>query len=200
MLKPQGYEEARASGDYEAPLLGGHHLIIKQVAEKESKNGNQMIVVLFDFAKNDRQPDLFAKAFKDDIRPEKKWPIGGTMYIPVIGSDGQTTRGYKTFCTCYEQSNDTQIKWVEDSVQWCGQFRNKKIGGAYGLVHEVYQGEEKVRTKLRWFVTDSKVDPEKIPNEKFLSDAEQEQLRPTSKDPGFMDIPDSADDEGLPFN
>ena len=139
--------------------------------------------------------------FKDDIRPEKKWPRDGTIYCPTTDKDGKTSRNFKTFCTCFEKSNGTTINWVDNSAQWCGQFKNKKIGGVYGIVHSEYQGEEKVRTEFRWFVSDDKADSAQIPNEKMLSEAERARL--TSK-PGsggdFVNIPDGVDDEGLPFN
>ena len=51
-----------------------------------------------------------------------------------------------------------------EGAQWAVQFKNKKIGGAFGEVHSVYNGKETIKHELRWFVTDDKVDPEKIPN------------------------------------
>lgn len=201
MQKPNNYDNTPAGGSYEAPELGGHHMIIKQVNETQTKDGRPMVVILVDFAKNDKQPELFMTQFKDDIRPDRKWPRGGTIYCTTTDKDGKTSRNFKTFCTCFEKSNGTTINWVDNSAQWCGQFKNKKIGGVYGIVHSEYQGEEKVRTEFRWFVSDDKADSAKIPNEKMLSEAERARL--TSK-PGsggdFVNIPDGVDDEGLPFN
>ena len=34
-------------------------------------------------------------------------------------------------------------------------IKNKKIGGAFGVVHDVYQGKELVKTELRWFISES---------------------------------------------
>ena len=201
MQKPNNYDNTPAGGSYEAPEQGGHHMIIKQVNETQTKAGKPMVVILVDFAKNDKQPELFMTQFKDDIRPEKKWPRGGTIYYTTTDKDGKTSRNFKTFCTCFEKSNGTTINWVDNSAQWCGQFKNKKIGGVYGIVHSEYQGEEKVRTEFRWFVTDDKVESAQIPNEKMLSEAERARL--TSKpgsDGDFVNIPDGVDDEGLPFN
>ena len=201
MQKPNNYDNTPAGGNYEAPELGGHHMIIKQVNETQTKAGKPMVVILVDFAKNDKQPELFMTQFKDDIRPDRKWPRGGTIYCPTTDKDGKTSRNFKTFCTCFEKSNGTTINWVDNSAQWCGQFKNKKIGGVYGIVHSEYQGEEKVRTEFRWFVTDDKVESAQIPNEKMLSEAERARL--TSKpgsDGDFVNVPDGVDDEGLPFN
>lgn len=71
MQKPNNYDNTPAGGNYEAPELGGHHMIIKQVNETQTKAGKPMVVILVDFAKNDKQPELFMTQFKDDIRPER---------------------------------------------------------------------------------------------------------------------------------
>ena len=81
MNKPNNYDNTKASGDFTPVELGGHHLIIKQVTETQSKSGRNMLVVLFDMAKNDKQPEYMNEEFKNDIRPEKKWPHAGTSYI-----------------------------------------------------------------------------------------------------------------------
>ena len=83
MQKPAGYDEAQAMGNFIPVELGGHKLVIKQVNEVESKSGDPMIVVLFDFAPDDKQPGYFTEMFKNDIRPDKKWPNQGTQYIMV---------------------------------------------------------------------------------------------------------------------
>ena len=203
MIKPNGYDEASTQGEFEQIELGGHHLIIKQVSEKKNKNGGDMIVVSFDFANNDKQPNFFMNQFKEDIRPEKKWPRRGTSYINVLDSKGNTSRNYKTFCTCFENSNHTTINWVEDPAAWCSQFKNKIIGGAFGIVHSVYEGKEIAPIELRWFVTDSKVAETKVPKEKMLSDEDKAKLAADNTTitgtPDFVAVSDS-DMEALPFN
>jgi hypothetical protein len=203
MIKPNGYDEAQVQGEIERPEVGGHHLIIKQVSERQNKNGGDMIVVSFDFAKNDKQPELFMKQFKADVRPDKKWPNKATQYINVLDNEGKTSRGYKTFCSCFENSNNVKINWVEDSAAWCAQFKNKIIGGAFGIVHSIYQGKEIAPVELRWFVTDSKVEETEAPKEKMLSDSDKASLSAgnnnTAPADGFMNIPDGVDEE-VPFN
>lgn len=76
MRKPANYDNTQASGEFTPVELGGHFLIIRDVEETQSKNGKDMIIVRFDFASNDKQPGYFMKAFKDDIRPDKRWPHG----------------------------------------------------------------------------------------------------------------------------
>lgn len=206
MLKPQNYDNAPVQGEMERPEVGGHHMIIKQVVESQTKTGKDMLVVYFDFAQNDRQPDLFTKNYKSDIRPDKKWPRRGTQYITVLDNEGNTSRSYKTFCSCFEKSNGVEINWTNDSAKWCGQFKNKKIGGAFGIVHSVYNGKDIAPIELRWFVTDSNVDPENVPKEKELSEEDKKKLGTSgqfepavSATEDFMKIAES-DQDALPFN
>ena len=64
MNKPNGYDQVKVGGDFTPIELGGHHLIIKGVREEKSKAGKNMIVVAFDFAKNDKQPGYFSDLFE----------------------------------------------------------------------------------------------------------------------------------------
>lgn len=206
MQKPLGYDEATIMGNTKEPITpGGHHLIIKQVNETVSSTNKPMIVVLFDFDQSDKQAGLLMKEFKNDDRADKKWPFRGSQYIMVqdFQDPSKTSRQYKTFCTCFEQSNGVKINWVEDSAAWANQFKNKKIGGAFGVVHDVYQGRETVKTELRWFISDNKVEACEAPMEKLLSENKKKELAgadaaPAAGDAGFVNIPDDLGD--LPFN
>ena len=125
MQKPNNYDQTPAGGDFTPVELGGHKIIIKQVSETKSKNGKDMIVVLFDFAADDSQPGYFTEQFKNDIRPDKKWPNQATQYIMKEDSEGNTSRSFKTFCTCVEHSNaGFTVQWIDN---WGAQFKNKKI-------------------------------------------------------------------------
>ena len=81
MKQPNNYENTQAAGSFEPIALGGHKMVIKQVVERTTKNGDPMIVVLLDTDRSDVQPNYFSKMFADDIRPDKKWPNAGTVYI-----------------------------------------------------------------------------------------------------------------------
>jgi hypothetical protein len=206
MVKPNGYDEAQTMGRQKEEIaLGGHHLIIKQVNETVSSTNKPMIVVLFDFDQTDKQAGLLMKEFKDDDRADKKWPHRGTQYIMVndYQDPSKTSRSYKTFCTCFEQSNGVKINWVEDSAAWAAQFKNKKIGGAFGVVHSVYQGKEIERTELRWFISDDKVSTCQVPMDKLLNENQKKQLTTSdtqeTDNNGFINIPEGVDEQ-LPFN
>lgn len=190
MQKPTGYDEVQM-GDFTPVDLGGHHLIIKGVKEQESKTGKPMIVVAFDFAKNDKQPGYFADAFEKDIRPDKKWPNQATNYILTqdYQDENKTSRTFKGFVTSFERSNNVEAIWGE---KFCDQFVGKKIGGVFGEVEEEYNGEVKKRRKLRYFCEDSKVDSAGVPEAKLLKKSGS-----VSYD-GFQSIPEGVNEE-VPF-
>ena len=136
MQKPTGYDEAKASGEYTPVELGGHYAVIKQVSEKTTSAGTEMIVVVLDFAGNDKQPEYHSKAFQADDREDKKWPYNGTKWIFVndMGDRTKTSRPFKTFCTCFEKSNGVQIQW--GGSNWGQQFKGKKIGVQLGTTSD----------------------------------------------------------------
>ena len=63
MRKPEGYDQAQASGDFTPANLGGHYAVIKQVSERQSSTGRDMVVVLFDFDQKDGQAGYFSDQF-----------------------------------------------------------------------------------------------------------------------------------------
>lgn len=191
MQKPSGYDEVQVGGDFTPIELGGHHLVIKGLREETSKSGKPMIVVAFDCAKDDKQPGYFSDLFDKDIRPEKKWPNNGTQYILTMDSKdaGKVSRSFKSFITSVERSNNMTVSWGD---KFCEQFKNKKVGGVFGLVEEEYNGEIKKRHKLRWFCEDNRVNDQKVPEAKLLN-------KPTSSSSSdFVNVPDGIAEE-IPF-
>lgn len=166
MNKPVNYESV-STGDFTPVTPGGHHLIIKQVKEAKSKTGKDMLIVAVDMAPNDKQPLYFSKMFEEDIRPEKKWPHAGTIYVVSTDDKGQCTRNFKTFITCFEHSNGVQTTWG-DGPAFTNQFTGKRIGGVFGIIEEEYNGERKKRCLHRWFCDDSKADSAKVPEPRLL--------------------------------
>ena len=190
MNKPTGYDEVKVGGDFTPIELGGHHMIVKGVREEKSKSGKDMIVVAFDFAANDKQPGYFTDLFEKDIRPDKKWNNAGTSYILTMDSQDpqKVNKNFKSFITSIEKSNNMEVEWGNN---FCDQFKNKKVGGVFGIVEEEYNGEVKKRHKLRWICEDDRVDGATIPKEKLLNK--------TGADvDGFVNVPAGAAEE-IPF-
>jgi hypothetical protein len=193
MKKPNNYDSTQASGDYTPLSTGGHHLIIKKVEESQTKTGKDMIVVAFDTAAGDSQPNYFAEQFASDIRPDKKWPRTGRQYIVTEDNDGNCSRSFKTFITCVERSNSGFVtQWGDD---FATQFKNKRIGGVFGIVESEYQGKTTKRTELRWFCDDAKADTANVPDPKLLPNNNKTVGVPAPTD--FMTV--TGDDDEIPY-
>lgn len=196
MNKPNDFENTQAAGDFTPVELGAHYAIIKNVSEKETQNGDPMIVVSIDFDKKDAQSDYFTEAFKKDVRPDKKYPNQATSYI-MSEYDGKCTRNFKTFIKAFADSNglkETDIKWGTDFVK---QFKNKKVGVVFGEVEELYNGEQKMKRKIRWFCDYAKVPDQKTPQPVFLKEENTPAAAPKTDD-GFMSLPEG--EEEIPFD
>lgn len=193
MQKPKGYDEAQVTGERERIELGGHYCTIKQVSERASSTGKPMVVVLFDFCAPDKQEGFFMKAFKNDIREDKKWPFQGTKYIMVqdYNDPSKTSRAFKTFCSCVEKSNSYEVRW--DIADWGKQFVGKKIGAVYGDEEQEYNGKTFMREVMKWFCNLEAVETANIPETKYLPT----ETAPVSAD-SFMSISEDSAEE-IPF-
>ena len=193
MNKPANFDNTKVSGDFTPIELGGHHIIIKNVEVTTSKAGKQMLKVCFDFAKNDRQPEYMMNEYKNDIRPEKRWPYAGTQYIMTEDKDGNCSKSFKSFMNAFESSNNCSAIWGD---KFAGQFKNKKIGGVFGEVENEYNGRVTKRHELRWFCADDKVEGAGIPAAKLLNGKESDILggnTSTSSAPD-VNVPEGTDE------
>lgn len=200
MQKPNGYDEAREAGSFTPVELGGHYAVIKQVTEMQSSKGKDMIVVLFDFAKGDAQEGYHSNAFQNDNRDQKKWPFNGSKYIMVkdFNDDSKTSRPFKTFCSCFEKSNGCSVQW--GGKNWGAQFKNKKIGVVYGEEEQEYDGKTSMRRVPKWFCSWDTVKDQRIPEPKYLANKPAPTpTTTTTGSEGFMNVPEGAEDEGIPF-
>ena len=202
MQKPNNFDETKVSGSFVPIELGGHHMIIKQVKEMQSSTGRQMLVVLLDMAKNDKQAGYASNEFNNDIRPDKKWPHSCTKYVMVDDENGNCNRDFKAFVTSFETSNKCEAVWGDN---FCAQFKNKKIGAVYGEVENTYNGKSTMRHEIRWFCSDDKVDSVPIPKPKMEKKSGVETTSNATSSsasndglPDFMQIPADADVD-IPF-
>lgn len=204
MQKPNGYDEARVTGEYTLIEKGGHYCVIKQVSETTTKKeGKPMIVVILDFCPPDKQNGYFSSTFANDDRPDKKWPYAGTVYItvPDYQDPNKTSRNFKTFCSCVEKSNNYTITWGGND--WAKQFTGKKIGAVYGQVEDLYNGKTYMKILPRYFCKVESVADASIPEPKYLSDEKKSGAssgteiakNDTAGSDGFMNIPDGIAEE-----
>lgn len=198
MIKPNGYDEAQATGEYTPVELGGHYCVIKQVSERKSSTGKDMVVVLFDFCKPDKQEGYFMESYKNDTRDDKKWPFAGSKYIMVndYQDPQKTSRQFKTFCTCVEKSNNYTIQWGGDN--WAQQFKGKKIGAVYGEEENEYDGRTFMRATMKWFCNVDAVKDAKVPEPKYLKTRQTAPVPVQASNDDFMNLPEGTEEE-IPF-
>lgn len=115
MQKPNNYENTQ-TGDFTPVKLGGHFAVIKNVSERETKNGDPMIVVSIDFDKKDEQEGYFTEMFKKDVRADKKYPNQAVNYITTEYQNA-CTKAFKSFMKAFCDSNnidESKIRWFCD--------------------------------------------------------------------------------------
>lgn len=197
MQMPENYNETQINEGFERIEAGGHYGVIKQVSEKKSSTGLDMLVILFDFDEKDKQKGYFMKRFNEDDREDKKYPNDATNYMVVDKSSSYGTKNLKSFITMVENSNTGfKVQWGDN---FCAQFKGKKIGCVFGPILDFYNGKEHKKTALRWFCSTDKVSSAEIPAE-YETKAHKDNAKTSVVDPaGFVNIPD-LDETELPFN
>ena len=142
MDKPRNYDIVTPYGGFEPLELGGHICKIVSVEEKLSKSGKEMLVIYIDIAEG-KQRGYYRELYENDQRENKKW--GCIVYQLVHDSNGDTHRGFKTFNTAVEESNEGfKIPW---GYSYCNSLKNKLIGGVFG--REQYK---KQNGELAWAI------------------------------------------------
>lgn len=205
MIKPNNYDNTTAAGEFTPIELGGHILVIKEVLEMTSKTGKPMLKISFDTASTDKQPNYFMEQYRNDTRQEKKWAANGSTYMMVEDKDGNCSRNFKTFITSVEKSNKGfDVQW---GAGFSACFKEKLVGGVFGIVNDFYENKAIKKRQLRWFRSTEGVNEAEVPNETettaYKNAFTNTQSSPFGNVPtdanGFMDIPEGIDEE-LPFN
>lgn len=196
MRKPNSSEvKSGEHRSYTPPEVGGHYMELLNVEPYKSKKGAEMLKVSFDFADNDKQPQYFKEAYNNDTRANKSWSFQATKYIGIMdySDTDKYSRGFMSFINAIEKSNTGfETNWEKDGMDFCSQFRNKKIGGVFGLVETEYNGKRSKRAELRWFCSTDKVADASIPEPKLLPVEEEKPLD------DFIELNTEMSD--LPFN
>ena len=200
MQKPNAFDTTQATREFTPPTVGGHHGKLMKLEESTTRTGKDMVIVAFDFAQNDSQPGYMAEEFRNDIRPDKKWPRAGRQYIVVTDDNGNCSRSFKSFINAVEKSNPGfQVQWGDN---FGAQFKGLKVGLVFGEVENEYNGKRSMRTELRWFCEDSKVDEAKVPEPKYLPNNNVVAAAPVQAQAntmaGFVNVAD-VDLEEIPF-
>lgn len=194
-------EKAAYKGSSRLPV-GGYVAKIKDVRFEEGKNGNSdMIVLAYDIAEGEYK-DFFQKQFDNNTQEDKKWKGRTTIYYPKddgTEKDEWTKTAFARWVNALEDSN-SGYKWDWDEKKWKG----KMIGLIYGETGAVIDGKPYEFTECRFpeSVENIRSGNFKTPNfkaRKGYDEAIDKQAdAERTKDNGFMNIPESINEE-LPF-
>ena len=192
--KPQGYDEAAAyTGESQQLPKGKYECIIKRVTVKESKNGNQQFVILYDILSGEHK-DFYQKLFDID----KAQDPSGAKWRGVFkqNMDGKGLSWFKGVITSIERSNNFTFQWDKQNNEKL--LIGKRFGGIFRRrQYEAENGSRPIVTEL--FRIRSVAG---LAEDELLPDGPVQRKVPDTASTvgdGFMNIPDGVEDEGIPF-
>ena len=197
--KPQGYDAAAAyTGESQQLPKGKYVCVIKQVAVQESRNGNDQFVILYDIAEGE-QKGFFQKLFDADKTQNPsgaKWRGVFKQYM-----EGKGLSWFKGIITSIERSNAFVFPWDKDGNEKT--LVGKKFGGIFRRrQYEADNGNRPVVTELFRIRSLDGLEEAEVPEDELLPQDGRTSTNTNVSVPdsdGFMNIPEGADDEGIPF-
>lgn len=190
MEMPKDYETAQVIGGAKKLPPNGYVCVVKKAEERNNKNGKPMLVVAFEIYDGEYK-GFFSEKFekkKDFAAPgeQVKWPNDGMLYLNVYDKEGNTAKGFKTFCEALKDSG-ANIVWGQG---FCQSITGKLFGALFRRREEQFDG--KVFWSCKAF---NYISVERIQKGDF-SIPEDEPLRSQDFDaPGFS----ALDESDVPF-
>lgn len=196
MKRLNGYEKAEAYTDQEKLPVGGYVLKILDVKYQENDWGD-VIVLSFDVEEGDYR-GFFANNYRKQTGEDKRWKGTYRFRVPKedgTEQDGWTMRRFKTVITNFEESNNGyHWDWNEQTL------KGKLIGALFNNKEYDFRGRHGFFTNCHSLVTVEKIRSGKfeIPEDTLLGQRQQGTGAPNVDD--FINVPDNAEDDGLPFD
>lgn len=197
--KPKGYDEAPAyTGESQQLPKGKYECIIKQAAIRDSKNGSQQIVILYDVLAGEYK-DFYQKIFDAD----RVQNPSGAKWRGVFkqNMDGRGLSWFKGAITSIERSNNFTFQWDKEKNEET--LKGKRFGGLFRRrQYEAENGSRPIVTELFRIRSVAGLAEAEVPEDELLPDGPVQkpvQTASSTLGDGFMDIPDGAEDEGIPF-
>lgn len=195
--KPQGYDEAPAyTGEFQQLPKGKYVCVIKQVATKESANGNLQFVIIYDIAEGEHK-DFYQKLFDSDKSQsaDAKW-----RGVFKQNMEGKGVPWLKGVITSIERSNNFTFQWDRENNE--AMLKGKKFGGIFRRrQYEKDNGDRSIITELFQIRSVAGLAEAEVPEDVMLPEKPDpaKAAVPSSVGDGFMNIPDGVEDEGIPF-
>ena len=204
--KPQGYDEAPAyTGEYQQLPKGKYICEIVEVTTQQSGNGNEQFVILYDIADGEHK-GFFRKMFDADRAQNPSGAKWRGVYKQNM--EGKGLPWLKGIITSIERSNNFTFQWDQKDNEKT--MRGKKFGGIFWRrQYEKDDGSRPVITELWRIRSVAGLEEAEVPEDSMLPEHSDPGHRPTpaeadvpafaTDNDGFMNIPDGAGDEGVPF-
>lgn len=200
--KPQGYDAAPAYTGESVQLPKGKYVCkIVQVATQRTQNGNEQFVILYDIAEGEHK-DFFKKLFDADKAQngsDAKW-----RGVFKQNMEGKGLSWFKGVITAIERSNNFTFQWDKEGNEKT--LKDKKFGGLFRRrQYEKEDGSRPIITELFRVRSVAGLAESEIPEDELLEEKQPGQMSqtktgtPSPVGDGFMNIPEGADDEGVPF-
>lgn len=200
--KPQGYDEAPAyTGEFVQLPKGKYVCKIVKVATQQTNNGNEQFVILYDIAEGEHK-DFYKKLFDAD----KAQNASSAKWRGVFkqNMEGKGLSWFKGVITSIERSNNFTFQWDKEGNE--KSLKDKKFGGLFRRrQYEKEDGRRPIITELVQIRSVAGLAEAEIPEDELLEEKQPGQMsqtkagKPSAVGDGFMDIPEGADDEGVPF-
>lgn len=186
---------AKTYTSFELLPKGAYVIALKAVKEEKNRNGSgSHLRIRFDIAEGEYK-DFYKKQFEANTNEDPKWPNDAiyTLSVPDDNSPEWMLSQWDTFWTHVEDSNPGYI-FDGDEKKIAG----KVVGGLFHIEQSEYNDNVYDHTRLKWTrpaqdVRDGKYG--KLPKDKLIAS------KPAAPalDNSFVDIPDDAPDDGIPF-
>lgn len=200
--KPSGYDEAPAyTGEFQQLPKGKYVCVIKQVATRDSKNGKEQFVILYDIAEGEHK-DFYQKMFDAD----KAQDPSGAKWRGVFkqNMDGKGTPWLKGIITSIERSNNFTFPWDREKNEET--LKGKRFGGIFWRrQYEKEDGSRPIITELYRIRSVAGLAEAEVPEDSLFPEMSGGRPEPAQAETpsfvgdGFMNIPDGAGDDGIPF-
>lgn len=200
--KPQGYDEAPAyTGEYVQLPRGKYVCKIVQVSTQATRNGNEQFIILYDIAEGEHK-DFYKKMFDADKAQNPSGAVWRGVFKQNMESKGLSW--FKGVITAIERSNNFTFQWDKEGNE--KSLKDKRFGGLFRRrQYEKEDGSRPIITELFRIRSVAGLAEAEIPEDELLEEKKPGQMtqtqtgKPSAVGDGFMDIPEGADDEGVPF-
>lgn len=196
----EGYDNAPAyTGEFAQLPAGKYKCVVKQ-AEVHEVRGSQQMIIYFDIVDGEYK-DFYSNQFKQMKASDPKAGIEKWKGRIYQNAEGQGLPFFKGIIKSIERSNPGyEWKWEEKTLT------GKLFGGVFGREEFITNdGEKRMATKCVQVRSIDGLAEAKVPEDKLLPDNAGSRPTPSQASAavpdsdGFVNIPEGAEDEGIPF-